>query len=100
MAPTRRRAWSSTRGPGRSRVTASTERDAKEETRRSAQALRLRLHRDLSALPRRFKPPKQEPQNGVDPRGSIRIAPLLGVAGMVEAAGRIKQRARRGFDVG
>src|SRR6266478_10202327 len=51
-------------------------------------------------LARRFQTPEQQRQQGVDPRCELWIAPFLGMGGMMEAAGGVKNRARRGFDVG
>src|SRR5438552_7213365 len=43
-----------------------------------------------SALARRFQPPKQQRQQRIDPRRGARLAPFLGMAGMMEAAGGIE----------
>src|SRR5438309_2771984 len=51
-------------------------------------------------LARRFQAPEQQRQQAVDPRCELWIAPFLGMRGMMEADSGVKNRARRGFDVG
>src|SRR5437588_5283710 len=53
-----------------------------------------------SALARGFQTPKQQRQQRIDPRRSARLAPFLGMGGMMEAAGGIENGARRTLDVG
>src|SRR4051794_374797 len=53
-----------------------------------------------SALMRRFQALEQQCQQGVSPRRELRIAPFLGMSGMMEADGRIEDRPRRRFNVG
>src|SRR2546429_9730354 len=48
-------------------------------------------------LARRFQAPEQQRQQRVDPRGQRRIAPFLGMRGMMEADSGVENRARRRF---
>src|ERR1700687_4453213 len=59
------------------------------------------IWRDGSALARRrFQAPEQQRQHGVDARYERRIAPFLGMGGVMETDGGVEHRARRGLDVG
>jgi len=49
---------------------------------------------------RRFQAPEQQRQHGVDPPCERRIAPFLGMGGMMETDGGVEHRARRDLDVG
>src|SRR4029077_17569440 len=53
-----------------------------------------------SALARRFQSLEEQREYRIDPRRSTRIAPFLGMAGMMEAAGGIENSARCNLDVG
>src|SRR4051812_47390118 len=57
------------------------------------------LENDL-ALARRFQTLEQQRQQGVDPHCELWLAPFLGMGWMMEAAGGVENRARRGFHVG
>ena len=52
------------------------------------------------ALAWRFHALEQQRQKSVNPRRELRIAPLVGMGGMVEADGGVENRLRRDLDVG
>src|SRR5690349_15971036 len=61
---------------------------------------KARRARVFSALALRFQSLEQQREDRVDPRRRTGIAPFLGMAGMMEAAGGIENGARAHLDVG
>src|SRR6516225_12192908 len=65
----------------------------------SAEGRKATGAKECLALVRRFKALDQQRKNCIDPRCKLRVSPVVGMRGMMEAVGGIEDRLRRRLDV-
>src|SRR5262250_1131320 len=70
--------------------------DIKKQARKARKAAGAK---QCLALVRRFKALDQQRQDRVDSRRKLRVSPVIGMCGMMEAVGRVENRLRRRLDV-